>query len=73
MKQFFQLKGNHNDAYQLVPSTQQIRANLESAEIRTDDLIYKCRFVVERTNVWLDALKAILVRFKNKTIAIEKH
>ncbi len=26
-----------------------------------DELLYKCRFVVERTNAWLDAFKAILV------------
>ncbi len=33
-----------------------------------DELLYKTRFVVERTNAWLDAFKAILVRFEtNKT------
>jgi len=31
-----------------------------------DDDLYKKRFVVERTNTWLDAFKAILVRFKIK-------
>jgi transposase len=29
-----------------------------------DGLLYKCRFVIERTNAWLDAFKAILVRFE---------
>jgi len=29
-----------------------------------DELLYKNRFVVERTNAWLDAFKAILVRFE---------
>ena len=29
-----------------------------------DDLLYKCRFVIERTNAWLDAFKALLVRFE---------
>ena len=29
-----------------------------------DELLYKCRFVVERTNAWLDAFKAILIRFE---------
>lgn len=29
-----------------------------------DDLLYKYRFVVERTNAWIDAFKAILVRFE---------
>ena len=33
-----------------------------------DDLLYKCRFVVERTNAWLDAFKAILVRFETNAI-----
>ena len=33
-----------------------------------DELLYKCRFVIERTNAWLDAFKALLVRFEtNKT------
>jgi transposase len=29
-----------------------------------DELLYKCRFVIERTNAWLDAFKALLVRFE---------
>ena len=33
-----------------------------------DDLLYKCRFVVERTNAWLDAFKAVLVRFETNAI-----
>lgn len=33
-----------------------------------DEKLYKKRFVIERTNAWLDAFKAILVRFEtNKT------
>ena len=33
-----------------------------------DELLYKQRFVIERANAWLDAFKAILVRFEtNKT------
>jgi len=33
-----------------------------------DNLLYKQRFVIERTNAWLDVFKAILVRFEtNKT------
>jgi transposase len=31
-----------------------------------NEALYKERFVVERTNVWLDAFKAILVRFETK-------
>ncbi len=33
-----------------------------------DSLLYKCRFVVERTNAWLDAFKTILVRFETNEI-----
>jgi len=31
-----------------------------------DELLYKKRFVIERTNAWLDAFKAILIRFETK-------
>jgi len=33
-----------------------------------DDLLYKCRFVIERTNAWMDAFKALLVRFETNKI-----
>lgn len=33
-----------------------------------DDELYKKRFVIERTNAWLDAFKALLVRFETKNI-----
>jgi transposase len=33
-----------------------------------DDLLYKCRFVIERTNAWLDAFKTLLVRFETNQI-----
>jgi transposase len=33
-----------------------------------DDLLYKCRFVIERTNAWLDAFKALLIRFETKQL-----
>jgi transposase len=33
-----------------------------------DDLLYKCRFVIERTNAWLDAFKTLLVRFETKQL-----
>lgn len=32
-----------------------------------DDELYKERFSAERTNAWLDAFKALLVRFETKT------
>jgi len=31
-----------------------------------DQLLYKSRFVIERTNAWLDAFKAVLIRFETK-------
>lgn len=33
-----------------------------------DDVLYKSRFVIERTNAWLDAFKAILIRFETNQI-----
>ena len=33
-----------------------------------DDLLYKERFSVERTNAWIDAFKTLLVRFETTTI-----
>lgn len=32
-----------------------------------DDILYKERFSVERTNAWIDAFKALLVRFETKS------
>jgi len=32
-----------------------------------DDKLYKERFSVERTNAWIDAFKALLVRFETKS------
>ncbi len=42
------------------------KRNGNDYESRTvfDELLYKVRFVIERTNAWLDAFKAILVRFE---------
>jgi transposase len=44
----------------------QNKRNGNSTESHTvfDELLYKSRFVVERTNAWLDAFKAVLVRFE---------
>ena len=33
-----------------------------------DELLYKRRFVIERTNAWLDSFKALLVRFETNKI-----
>ena len=44
------------------------KRNGSKADHLFDELLYKCRFVVERTNAWLDAFKAILVRFETNKI-----
>lgn len=104
-------EGNHNDAFDLVPTVEKMIGNIQSCGIATDglflnadakfdmedfrvycyqqeildnidqnrrngdmeehlfdELLYKCRFVVERTNAWLDAFKAVLVRFETNAI-----
>ncbi len=42
--------------------------NSYKSNIVFDELLYKTRFVIERTNAWLDAFKAILVRFESKDL-----
>ena len=105
------ISGNHNDAYNLVETVDQMLEDIQSSNIRTeglflnadagfdtkefriscfkndiidnidknkrngeesesifDELLYKHRFVIERTNAWLDGFKAVLTRFEtNKT------
>lgn len=105
------VSGNHNDAYELEKTVDNMLQSLRLSNIKTewlflnadagfdtenfrlycykndiidnidtnkrngngndylfDDLLYKCRYVVERTNAWLDAFKAILVRFETNKI-----
>jgi len=105
------VEGNHNDAFDLVPTVEKMISNIQSCEIATDglflnadagfdlkdfrvfcyqqeivdnidqnrrngdmeehlfdELLYKCRFVVERTNAWLDAFKAVLIRFETNAV-----
>jgi len=38
--------------------------NLCESKTISDKLLYKTRFVIERTNAWLDAFKAILIHFE---------
>jgi transposase len=40
------------------------KRNNSDSEHLFDDLLYKDRFVIERTNAWMDAFKAILIRFE---------
>lgn len=37
-------------------------------EVIFDDLLYKNRFVIERTNAWMDAFKALLIRFETNSL-----
>lgn len=104
------ISGNHNDAFNLVPTVKKMFCDLEASQIRIDglflnadagfdiedfrlycskidivgnidknkrngstseylfdELLYKCRFVVERTNAWLDAFKSVLIRFETNS------
>lgn len=49
---------------EIIDNIDQNNRNGHQGEYIFDTLLYKCRFVVERTNAWLDAFKAILVRFE---------
>jgi len=52
----------------IIGNIDQNKRNGTENEYLFDELLYKCRFVVERTNAWLDAFKAILVRFETNAI-----
>ena len=53
---------------EIIGNIDQNKRNGSENEYLFDELLYKCRFVVERTNAWLDAFKAILVRFETNAI-----
>lgn len=44
------------------------KRNGKQNEDLIDELLYKNRFVIERTNAWMDAFKAVLVRFETNKI-----
>jgi len=44
------------------------KRNGQNTDHILDEELYKVRFVVERTNAWLDAFKAILIRFETNKI-----
>ena len=44
------------------------RRNGTDFDLLFDHLLYKNRFVIERTNAWIDAFKALLIRFETKSI-----
>ena len=42
--------------------------NVYESQTVFDELLYKTRFVIERTNAWLDAFKAVLIRFETNDL-----
>lgn len=44
------------------------KINGDKKEYFFDDKLYEFRYVIEKTNAWLDAFKAILVRFETNKI-----
>lgn len=52
----------------IIANIDQNKRNGVENEYLFDELLYKERFVVERTNAWMDAFKAILVRFETNKI-----
>lgn len=53
---------------EIIGNIDQNKRNGSVKEYLFDELLYKCRFVVERTNAWLDAFKAVLVRFETNAV-----
>lgn len=54
--------------HELIPNIDRNKRNGTQAEYIFDGLLYKRRFVIERTNAWIDAFKALLVRFETNKI-----
>ena len=52
----------------IIDNIDQNKRNGNQGDHLFDSVLYKCRFVVERTNAWLDAFKALLVRFETNEI-----
>lgn len=61
----FRLSCFKND---IIDNIDKNKRNGQENESIFDELLYKQRFVIERTNAWLDAFKAILVRFETNKI-----
>jgi len=52
----------------IVDNIDKNKRNGDNSDHLFDRLLYRCRFVVERTNAWMDAFKAILIRFETNKI-----
>ena len=53
---------------EIIDNIDQNKRNGTNGDHLFDSLLYRFRFVVERTNAWLDAFKALLVRFETNEI-----
>ena len=56
------------DSREIVPNIAMNPRNGNEEESLFDDLLYQGRFVIERTNAWMDSFKALLVRFETNPI-----
>jgi transposase len=54
--------------HEIIGNIDQNKRNGEQNEYLLDELLYKCRFVIERTNAWIDAFKALLIRFETSEV-----
>ena len=53
---------------EIIGNIDQNNRNGGTEEYFFDELLYQCRFIIERTNAWLDAFKALLVRFETNAV-----
>lgn len=52
----------------IFPNIMSNKRNGKNESSMIDDLLYKQRFVIERTNAWVDSFKAALIRFETNYI-----
>lgn len=52
----------------IIGNIDQNTRNGDQKDVLFDEELYQKRFVIERTNAWLDAFKAILIRFETNEI-----
>ena len=54
------------DNKEIIHNIDQNPRNGVNTDYLFDELLYTARFVIERTNAWLDAFKTLLIRFETK-------
>ena len=64
----FRLFCYKNELFDNIPKNKRKGNNTNDIYSVFDSDLYKNRFVIERTNAWLDSFKAILVRFETNSI-----